>query len=105
MKTETPVQTIRFKRIKADALFKFMLAIIASLTILFFIICGIAAFFGAHTVAINQKYITGIWGLCVPLLAAPFFAVFITAFAWPFAYFPIRIIGRFMPFKLSYVPE
>jgi hypothetical protein len=103
MKHENPVKVIRVKRIKAGSLFKFILIPTSAFMIPFFILCGVAAFFGAQTVKINEQYVTGAWGLIAALIMAPLFALLSSAFTWVFAYLAIRIIGRFRPFTLSYV--
>lgn len=104
MHPDNPTRTIQFKRIKAGSLFKLILIIIGSLIIPFSILCGVAAFFGAHTVTINQEYATGLSGLIAALIMAPLVSVIFAAIISCFAYAAIRIIGRFKPLSISYVP-
>jgi hypothetical protein len=105
MTSQNQIQSIQFKRIKAGSLFKFIFIVTASIMIPFLILCGIAAFFGANTVTVNQKYVTGIWGLVSALIMAPIFSVVFAGITWLFAYISIRIIGKFKPFTISYVTD
>jgi len=102
MKNENSIQIIRIKRIKAGSLFKFILIPSAAFMIPF-VLCGVAALFGAQTITVNKQYVTGVWGLIAALIMAPLFALIFLGFTWFFAYLGIRIIGRFKPLKLSYI--
>jgi len=100
----TPVQSVRFTRIKAGSLFKLILILTATVMIPFLTLCGVAAFFGAHTVTVNQQYVTGIAGFFAALFMGSVLALLFSVFAWICTYVSIRMIGKFKPLTLDYVP-
>jgi hypothetical protein len=70
----------------------------------FFLLCGTAAFFGAKTVSVGQNHVTGWWGLIAAIIMAPLFAAVFGGITWFFAYLSIRILGKFSPLVIEYVP-
>ena len=68
----------------------------------FFLICGVAAIFGAETVKWEGQPVTGINGLLLALAMWPFFTLFITAFLWVFGVFGLWVYSFFKPIKVRF---
>ncbi|WP_146180223.1 hypothetical protein [Opitutus sp. ER46] len=64
---------------------------------------GVLALFGANTVAVSGRPVTGIMGLLAAIIMAPIFVLFVSLFAWVGAYLGVRIWGHFRPLDLEYI--
>jgi len=98
------VMKIRLRRIKAGSLFKLVFLASGTILIPMMVFFGILALFGANTVTVSQKPVTGFMGLLAALIMAPFFTLFFSAFVWIGAYAGIRILGYFKPLEIEYIP-
>jgi len=107
--TDTPspvtgVMKIRLRRIKAGSLFKLVLLASGTIFIPMILFFGVLALFGANTVTLSGKPVTGIMGLVTAVIMAPFFTLFFAVFLWVGAYLGIRLWGFFKPLVIEYVP-
>lgn len=84
-------------------MFKLIFVISLSVFVPFFLLCGIAALFGAKTVSVGESHVTGVMGLVSAIIMMPIFAACFGGFAWFFTYLAIRMIGKFSPLALDYV--
>ncbi len=100
----TKSDVIYAHRIKSGSLAVLVLSGTAMLMIPMCTIFGIMAFFGAKTVHLNGVYVTGLGGLILGCVYGPVFAALLGAFGWIAAYFGIRLIGHFKPFRIEYIP-
>jgi len=105
MHTHQVIRQAKIRRIKSGSLFKFIFTICLSAFVPFFLICGVAAIFGARTVKVGDEPVTGILGLVAAIIMAPIFSGLFSAFIWLFSYITIRFIGRFRAFTLDYVTD
>jgi hypothetical protein len=69
----------------------------------FILLCGIASAFGAHTVFVNRKPVTGTEGLIVSLVLGPLACTLFTAFAWVGFAIGLWIYSKFSPIELEFV--
>lgn len=97
------IRHAKIRRIKAGSLFKLIFVVSLSVFVPFFLLCGIAALFGAKTVSVGESHVTGVMGLVSAIIMMPIFAACFGGFAWCFAYLAIRVIGKFSPLTLEYV--
>lgn len=68
----------------------------------FFLLCGIAAAFGAETVSWNGKLVTGINGLFTAILMWPFFSLFFSCFLWVFGSFGLWLYSLYKPLEVGF---
>lgn len=68
----------------------------------FFLLCGIAAVFGAQTVSWNGQYVTGVNGLFSAMLMWPFFSLFFSCFLWLFGSFGLWIYSFYKPLRVKF---
>ena len=68
----------------------------------FFLLCGIAAIYGAHTVSWNGKPVTGINGLFTAILMWPFFSLFFSCFLWVFGSFGLWLYSFYKPLTIRF---
>jgi hypothetical protein len=98
------VDVIHVKRIRAGSLAALVFTGSAMVMIPMCVFFGILALFGAKTVHVNGACVTGIAGLLLALVYGPLFTGIFGVLAWPAAYVGIRLVGRFKPFRIEYVP-
>ncbi len=103
MSSPEVIRHAKIRRIKAGSLFKLIFVISLSVFIPFFLLCGIAALFGAKTVSVGDSHVTGVMGLVSAIIMMPIFAACFGGCAWFFSYLAIRVVGRFSPLGLDYV--
>ena len=89
-------------KISKKSLFKLMLTGAACGFFIFFVLCGIAAFFGADTVTWDGESVTGLSGLLLSLAMWPFFSLFFTLFLGVFITFGLWIFSFFKPLKVTF---
>ena len=94
---------IRIRRIKAGSLFRLVTAAVFSVCIPWFILLGLLALFGFHTMFLNYHPVYGIKGFIAALIMAPIVSAIISVFGWFVLYVVILIWGHFMPITISYV--
>ena len=70
---------------------------------LFFLICGIAAVFGASTVTLNGEYRIGLQGLVTALVMFPFFIVIASCFTWVGATLGLWMYSLFKEIEIEIV--
>lgn len=103
MSSPEVVRHAKIRRIKAGSLFKLIFVISLSVFVPFFLLCGIAALFGAKTVSVGESHVTGVMGLVSAIIMMPIFAACFGGCAWFFSYLAIRLVGKFSPLGLDYV--
>lgn len=69
--------------------------------IIFCTICGIASFFGYHTVTLNGQHIIGIEGLIGGIVLGPIFAVVFSVLNWLFVSVGIWLYTLIKPIHLK----
>lgn len=94
---------IRAKKLRKSSLFKLIFISSAIPFGLFFLLCGVAAVFGAETVTWYDKPVTGIKGLFVALLLYPFFIAFLSCFTWIGAAVGLWAYSWFSEIELEFV--
>jgi hypothetical protein len=70
----------------------------------FILFCGIAAIFGAHTIEVSGRYVTGVLGFIQALIMIPLVTAGTALIFSTMCYLGIRIAGRFCPLVLAYLP-
>jgi hypothetical protein len=94
---------IRARKLTKGSLLKLLFTMHCLVLLPFTLLCGIASKFGAHTVVLNNKPVTGTKGLMVSLLLGPFFCVFLTAFLWVIYAIALWVYSIFSPIELEFV--
>lgn len=94
---------IRARKLTKGSLLK-IIFIVHCLTLLpFTLLCGIASVFGANTIRINQRPVTGFEGFVMSLLLGPFFCIFFSVFLWVIYAIALWIYSLFSPIELEFV--
>lgn len=99
-----PSISIRIRRLRSGAVFQLVFLGTAMFFVPMIALFGLLALFGAHTVNVGNKPVTGLAGLLVALVLAPICTLLFSAFGWVAAYLGIRLFGAFRPITLEYVP-
>jgi uncharacterized protein involved in cysteine biosynthesis len=94
---------IKGKKLKKKSLFKLIFVSMLIPMGLFFLLCGIAAVFGASTVTLNGEYRTGWQGLVAALVMFPFFIVIASCFTWVGAALGLWIYSWFKEIEIEIV--
>ncbi len=93
------------EKISKGSFFKLTLTAFSLGFLLFFLICGIAATFGAETVSWDNQPVKGIKGLLVALMMWPFFSFLMTAFLWCFGVVGLWLYSFYKPLKIEFKGE
>ncbi len=96
---------IRARRLRSGALFKLMLRGLAAPLGIFFLVCGLAALFGAETVKWNDEQVTGLAGLLAALLLWPVFTLVGAGLLWLLVAPGLWIASLFGSVELEFVEE
>lgn len=97
--------TIILKRFTAGSLFKIIGLGYAISLVLFSVVMGGLALFGANTVNWNGHHLTGVSGLVAAPFIGAFLAVVFTLFTWVAFAFSYWLVARFGSVKLEYIGE
>jgi hypothetical protein len=89
-------------KISKKSLFKLLFIGLSFGFLVFFLICGIAAIFGAETVKWENTPVTGFSGLLLALAMWPFFSFFFAGFIWIFSVFGLWIYSFIKPLKVVF---
>ncbi len=93
---------IRAKKLSKGSLFK-LIFIGFSLSLLpFILLCGIASIFGAHTIRVNNKAITGIMGLAASLILYPISCIIFSSITWVGCALGLWIYSKFRKIELEF---
>ena len=68
----------------------------------FFLLCGIAAVFGAQTVTYEGAPVTGIKGLIATLFMWPIFSIVFTGFMWLIGVLGLWVYSFFSPIEIQF---
>ncbi len=94
---------IRARRLSNGSLFKLIL-VGASISLLpLFVLCGIASIFGANTVQVNDRPVTGPMGLTAALIMYPIFALGFSCLAWLIGAFGLWIYSKFQWLEIELI--
>lgn len=94
---------IRARKLSKGSLFKLIFISTSVPFFLFFVLCGIASVFGAHTVRVNQSPVTGPTGLLAALAMYPIVTLLFSGFAWLTGAFGLWIYSKFRFLELELV--
>ena len=70
---------------------------------LFLLLCGIAAYFGAETVKVNNANVTGVKGLVSAIVMYPLFLILFSFFAWIGSALGLWMYSWFRKIELEFV--
>ena len=90
------------EKISKGSFFKIMFTGFSLGLFVFFLVCGIAAMFGAEIVHWANQPVTGIKGLIVALLIWPVFSVFMTTLLWVFGILGLWLYSFYKPLKVRF---
>ena len=93
---------IRAKKLSKGSLFKLIFIGFSVPLLPFFLLCGIASFFGANTVKVGNKPITGIMGLIVSLIMYPIFCITFSSIMWVGSALGLWIYSMFWKIELEF---
>ncbi len=94
---------IRVRKLSKGSLFK-LISIGAFISFLpFFVLCGVASFFGANTVRVNGSPVTGPMGIVAALIMYPIFTLLFCCFAWLIGAFGLWVYSKFRCLELELV--
>lgn len=94
---------IRAKKLKKASLFKLIFVSTLIPMGLFFLLCGIAAAFGASTVTLNGASQTGWQGLLAAVIMFPFFVLIFSGLTWIFAALGLWMYSWFRDIEIEVV--
>ena len=89
-------------KISKKSLFKLLFIGLSFGFLVFFLMCGIAAIFGAETVRWEETPITGFSGLLLALAMWPIFSFFFAGFIWIFSILGLWIYSFMRPLKVVF---
>ena len=93
---------IEANKISKKSLFKLLFLGLGVSLVVFCIFCGIAAFFGASMITINEVNRYGLEGLIYGIILGPIFALVFSSIAWCFMAFGLWIVSFFKPLRLTF---
>ena len=93
---------VNAEKISKGSFFKLLFIGLSLGLFVFFLICGIAAFFGSETVKLENEPIKGIKGLFLAIAIWPVFSLFITCFFWCFGVFGLWLYSFFKPINIRF---
>lgn len=94
---------IRARKLRRGSLFKLIFIGTSASLIPFTLLCGIASVFGAHTVTVNDRPVTGIMGLMASLILGPVLCIMFSAVMWVGFVFGLWIYSMFREIELEFV--
>jgi hypothetical protein len=94
---------ISARKITKGSLYKLLLIGISIPFLPFFLLCGVASIFGANTVHLGEKPITGIMGLISAVLMYPAFCLMFSGFAWLCIAFGLWFYSKFKKIEISFM--
>ena len=89
-------------KISKKSLFKLLFIGLSFGFLVFFLMCGIAAIFGAETVKWEETPVTGFSGLLLALAMWPIFSFFFAGFIWTFSILGLWIYSFIRPLKVVF---
>ncbi|GFD90464.1 hypothetical protein KUL152_26900 [Tenacibaculum sp. KUL152] len=90
------------KKISKKSLFKILFIGAFLGFAVFFIGCGIGAFFGLESVRWNNEPVFGVSGFLLALAMWPFFTFFLSLFIWLFCILGLWVYSFFKPIKVTF---
>lgn len=93
---------IRAKKICKGSLFKVIFIGFSVSLLPFILICGVASVFGAETVTVGSKQVTGIMGLVAAMLMYPVFCFVFSAMIWICFAFGLWVYSLFRKVELEF---
>jgi hypothetical protein len=97
------IKSIEVTRFAAGSLFKIVTVGCGISTFGFAVLMGVLALFGAHTVRMNQDYVTGLGGFLLSLVIGLVIAAISTIFAWLGFLFGFWVFSRFRSLRIDYI--
>ena len=94
---------IRAKKLSKGSLFKLIFIGFSIPLLPFMILCGIASIFGADTVKVGNKPITGIMGLIASLIMYPIFCIIFSSMMWLSSALGLWIYSMFRKIELEFL--
>lgn len=94
---------IRARKMTKGSLLKILFIGHAITLIPFTLVCGIASAFGAHTITVNDKYLTSSEGLIASLLLGPLFCLLFTVAGWLIFAIGLWMYSLFSPIELEFI--
>jgi len=93
---------INAEKISKGSFFKLLLIALSIGFFVFFLICGVAATFGADTVKWENEPVQGVNGLLVAMAIWPVFSLFITCFFWGFGVLGLWLYSFYKPISIRF---
>lgn len=94
---------IRARKLTKGSLLKIIFIVNCIILLPFTLLCGIASIFGAHTVTVNDRPVTGTTGFVASLVLGPFFCIFFSAILWVISAIGLWIYSLLSPIELEFV--
>ena len=94
---------IRARKLTKGSLFKVLFIGFATSFFPFILICGIASLFGASTVTVNDRPVTGIMGLVAALIMYPIFCLIFPSMMWLGYAFGLWVYSWFRKIEIEFV--
>jgi hypothetical protein len=97
------INSIEVKRFTAGSLFK-IVAVGCGISMFgFAALMGVFALIGAHTVRLNEEYVTGVGGFLLSLVIGLAVAAVSTVFGWLGFLFAFWVFSHFRSLRIDYV--
>lgn len=93
---------IRAKKLSKGSLFKLIFIGFCVPLVPFILLCGIASVFGAATITVNDRPVTGIMGLITSVIMCPIFCFLFTSIVWVMFAFGLWIYSKFRKIELEF---
>ena len=93
---------IKAEKISKGSFFKLLIISLGFGFFFFFLLCGIAAAFGASTVTLNGQHVTGIKGLISAIIMWPLFSLFFSCFLWVFGVIGLWVYSFISPLTIEF---
>ena len=94
---------VRAKKLTKASLFKLLFIGFAIPLFPFMLACGIASAFGANTVTVNNRSVTGIMGLVAALIMYPIFCVIFPSVMWVGYAIGLWVYSKFRKIEVEFV--
>ena len=94
---------VRAKKMTKSSLFRLLFIGFAIPLFPFMLACGIASAFGANTVTVNNRPVTGIMGLVAALIMYPFFCVIFPSIIWVGCAIGLWVYSKFRKINVEFV--